>query len=70
MSALICVCVAAAGLLGWIVRAVRAADKKVDDLIGRPTPVLPPWHEFLNPQAAHDQAVIDALEEQFQDGAK
>ncbi len=70
MSALVGLCLLLVPVLGWIVRAVRAADKKVDDLIGRPTPVLPPWHEFLNPQAAHDQAVIDALEEQFQDGAK
>ncbi len=70
MSALVGLCLLLVPVLGWIVRAVRAADKKVDDLIGRPTPSLPPWHEFLNPQAAHDQAVIDALEQQFQDGAQ
>jgi hypothetical protein len=29
---------------------------------------LPHWGEFLNPQAAHDRAVIDAMEQQFGEG--
>lgn len=66
MSALIWVCMLLLPVLGWIFRAVRAADR----LVGRPdqAPQLPPWHEFLNPAAAYDQAIIDDLEKQFGEG--
>lgn len=70
MTGLFCVSVIAVGALGWIIRAIRAADRKVDDLIRRPADIqeLPAWHTFLNPGAAHDQAVIDAMEQQFGEG--
>lgn len=41
----------------------RAATADLD------TQRLPAWQEFLNPLAAHDRAVTDAMEQQFQDGA-
>lgn len=29
---------------------------------------LPAWQEFLDPHAAHDRAVVDAMERQFEEG--
>lgn len=70
MSALIGLCLILLPVLGWIVRAVRAADRKIDQIIGRAdiTQDLPPWSEFLDTQAAHDRAVTDLLEQQFEEG--
>lgn len=47
------------------------AVAEVSRLLGNQeqTQPLPAWMEFLNPTAAHDRAVCDALEQQFQDGA-
>jgi hypothetical protein len=47
------------------------AVRKVSRLLGGDpdaTVRLPHWHQFLNPQAAHDRAVTDLMEQQFQDG--
>lgn len=47
--------------------AVREVNRLLTDQAD--TQPLPLWRDFLNPQAAHDQAVVDAMEQQFQDGA-